>query len=368
MAEVLFTNGVTFAAGAEELMNPEIRDIFMEDYVSYEYPVDVLIKLGYVRTTPLNPNDQFSIKIGAYELEEIEEGATIPEGVHGKGNQKGYDIQTFSKKFKTTKLMDNWLRAGKSLEGADSSVKKAYVDFAEDVEDLRYGLIKTKNQTAVRVLTEGWDGSQANGAGSPTPYGQPLFSAAHPYGSLAVSGTFRNILGGSFGTADAALTASSLQNALDLHKAELRLQNGDRVATPSKYMLFVSRVGAVNARQILNTPGNQVGMYSGDTANNNSNVMNVFSFNGNIVEIVELPTLGQTTQTGSVIGSDDYWFLINSEMLARRKGLRYIPLMEAEIDMWEDKNTKNTWVSIYSQFTFDHFGAEAFCVGSRGTA
>jgi hypothetical protein len=77
------------------------------------------------------------------------------------------------------------------------------------------------------------------------PYGQALFSASHPYGSGANAGTFQNVLGGSYGTLNDDLNATSLQAALNVHKQSIRLQNGDRVDTPSKYILLVSRANVL---------------------------------------------------------------------------------------------------------------------------
>ena len=193
-----------------------------------------------------------------------------------------------------------------------------------------------------------------------------MFSAAHPYGNGANAGTFRNILGGSFGTADDDLNAISLQFALDIQKAELRLQNANLVNTPSKYLLLVSRSLSQVAREILNTAGNQVGVYSG--TGTNAAQLNTFSFKGNIVEIVEMPQLGMTLKDGTAVGTGDYWFVLNAENAQLAAAMRMITLYDAEVEVYENHSNKNSYVSIDLGFAVDHYGAESYIVGSRGTA
>jgi len=192
-----------------------------------------------------------------------------------------------------------------------------------------------------------------------------LFSTAHPYGQGGVAGTFSNVLGGSYGTADTALSATTLQQMLSIHKAQLRLQNGDRVDSPDKYTLMVSRVGAVTARSILNTTGNQVGVYSG--TGSNAAQLNTFSFNGNIVELVELPYLGSTKQDGTVIGADTYYFLLNKPYASLAGAMRLIKLWDAEVRVYQNDSNGNTFVAMDMGFAIDHYGLESYITGSRGT-
>jgi hypothetical protein len=188
-----------------------------------------------------------------------------------------------------------------------------------------------------------------------------LFSASHPYGQGINAGTFQNVLGGTgLGTLNGVLNATNLQGALQVQKTQLRMQNGDRVDTPSKYILLVSRANAVTARSILNTAGNQVGVYAG--TGSNAALLNTFSYQGNTVEIMELPYLGGKDKSGNTIGSDAMWFLLNAEGAEMARAMRKITLWDAEFGTYVNESNKKSFVTVDMAFTVDHFGAEAFVV------
>jgi hypothetical protein len=184
-----------------------------------------------------------------------------------------------------------------------------------------------------------------------------LFSAAHPY--KVGTEAFSNLLS----TPNGALTAITLQDAIDKHKTALRLQNGDRVMTPSVYKLVVSRENAVEARKILNTAGNQVGVYSGAGAN--AQQLNQFSFNGNIVEVCENGFIGYTKADGSTVGTDGNWFLLNADGAAMSSAMRFITLYDAEVNVYQNDSNNNTYVSLDLGYSVDHYGLESFIVGSQ---
>ena len=243
MGQIIFNNGITFAAGSVDLLNPELQALFDENIVSAEFPEGVIEAMGYKKTKVLNPHAKFSAKLGTPELDEVTENELLPELPTGKGADKGMAIKKFGDVIPTSRHMYNWLMAASPLAGADSSVKESYRAFAEDFRALRKAGIKKKNFEATKVITQGWSASNPNGAGSPTNYGQALFAATQPFNRAlsGVMGTFQNILGGSYGTADAALTETNLQLALDLHKEELKTYIGDRVGMPKTYILVVGR-------------------------------------------------------------------------------------------------------------------------------
>lgn len=187
-----------------------------------------------------------------------------------------------------------------------------------------------------------------------------MFSASQPYKDGTES--FSNLLS----TADGALTAITLQDAIDKQKTALRLQNGDRVMTPSVYKLIVSRENAVTARSILNTAGNQVGVYSG--TGNNAAQLNTFSFNGNIVEVVENGFIGYVKKDGVAVGTDAYRFVLNADAAAMASAMRFITLYDAEVSVYQNDSNNNTYVSLDLGYAVDHYGLESFIIGSRGTA
>ncbi len=360
MAEIIFNNNLTYGAGSS-ILAPTITKLFDQDLVSKEYANDIPQKLGYTKTQALTPDQTFSLLIGAYELDLINEDEDIPTGSFGKGKDKGFKIEQYGKKIGVSKLFRKWLETAKTIEGADSSVKQAFNRMINDVLSLRRGAQKTKNRRATEVLTEGWVATAAYGAGSPTMYGQPLFSASHPYGQGANAGTFSNLLT----TPDKVLNSTRLQDAIDIHKSVLRLQNGDRVEIPSKYKLIVSNKLATTARTILNTAGNQVGMYSG--TGSNANALNQFSFNGNSIEIVENPFLGYKRENGTTVGTETMWFLMNSEAVEMAEALREITLYAPEVTAYTNDSNNQMFVSLDMAIAFDHYGLESFVVGSKGT-
>ena len=358
--QVIYNNNLTMAGGGKDVLSPLITSLFDQDLVSHEYMEDLMSKLGFKATRALTPEQKFSVIIGAYELSEITEGQDIPDVEVGKGADKGFEIQQFGGKIGITKLFRKWIETASSLEGADSSVKAEWARLAQNILNLRRGQVKNKNISMTELLTKGWVSTSSYGPGSATPYGQPLFSSAHPYKDGAES--FSNLLS----TPNDALDATSLQDAIDKQKTALRLQNGDRVMTPSVYKLIVSRENAVTARAILNTAGNQVGVYSG--TGSNAAQLNTFSFNGNVVEIVENGFIGYEKKDGTKVGTDSYRFVLNADAAAMASAMRFITLYDAEVSVYQNDSNNNTYVSLDLGYAVDHYGLESFIVGSQGSA
>jgi hypothetical protein len=184
-----------------------------------------------------------------------------------------------------------------------------------------------------------------------------LFDANQPYKNGTA--TFSNLLT----TPNLPLSTASLQDALDKQKSSLRLQNGDRIMTPSVYKLIVSRENAIEARRILNTAGNQVGVYSGTGAN--AQQLNQFSFEGNIVEICENAFIGYTKTNGSQVGTNGNWFLLNADGASMASAMRFITLYDAEVNVYQNDSNNNTYVSLDLGYAVDHYGLESFIVGSQ---
>jgi hypothetical protein len=366
MAEIIFNNNLTYGAGAS-ILAPTITSLFDQDLVSKEYVTGLPEKLGFVKTRALTPDQTFSLIIGAYELDLITEDQDIPTASFGKGKEKGFAIEQYGKKIGISKLFRKWLETAKTLDGADSSVMKEYQRMTNDIVSLRRGAQKTKNRRCTEVYSQAWVATAPNGAGSPTMYGLSLINTAHPYGQGAGAGVFSNALGGiNPWIADDDLNATSLQAAIDIHKSGLRLQNGDRVEIPTKYTLIVSNKLATTARKILNTAGNQVGTFAADGSN--SSALNQFSFDGNRIEIVENPFFGYIREDGTTVGTETMWFLVNTEALEMAEALREITLYDVEATSYVNDSNNQMFVSVDMGMAFDHYGAESFIVGSKGTA
>ena len=101
-----------------------------------------------------------------------------------------------------------------------------------------------------------------------------------------------------------------------------------------------------------------------DVAVNNSVTMSVFQWDGFRVNLMVLPTLGQPSKSGTV-GTDTMWFLLNHELASELEAFRFIPLYEAEIDSYEDKTSKVTYIDIDTSFTMDFYNPEVV-IGSTG--
>jgi len=181
--QVIFTNTLTYAAGGQDVLNPLITDLFDQDMASFQNNNDTVNKIGLVETRALTPDQQFSIMIGAYELSEIQEGEDLPMTSVGKGNNKGFQIVQYGNQIPITKLFRKWIESAQTLDGADSSVKAEWIRLSSNIKALMRGQRKRKNIVAAQLLTEGWIDTNAYGPGSATPYGEPLFSASHPYGN-----------------------------------------------------------------------------------------------------------------------------------------------------------------------------------------
>lgn len=337
------------------LTNPAISYLWDQDRASALANNVDISKMGFTKTTPLNDLEKFSSDYGANVLDELTtEGQIIPVMTTGKGNDKGYAVVEYSNKIPVTKLAYDWLMKEQSIAGADSNVKIALKNYANGIKKLRKGAIKRRNIEALKVFTLGLAGT-----GTLTPNGQQLFSATHPYlQGLTIPLTFRNILGGSFGTANGAFNATRLQNMLDIHNIELRLGNGDIVEEPDSYLLMTGRALKTTARSVLNTKGNKANPMAG--TGSNANLLNTFDFDGNTVELFVNPWLGQYDNNNTQIGSNTQYYLLNIQQLQDAQALRVINLDNGEADIWEDKNTKTMYTSYYESYDMDHFGAESF--------
>lgn len=117
-----------------------------------------------------------------------------------------------------------------------------------------------------------------------------------------------------------------MQNAIDLHKSGLVLNNGDRVARPAGgYTLVVGYGLEKTAQSVLNVDANNTNsIYAG--TGSNSNLMNTFNFKNQKINLLAHPVIGQFDKTGTQIGTDAYWFLVNTEMARQASALRHIVL------------------------------------------
>ena len=163
------------------------------------------------------------------------------------------------------------------------------------------------------------------------------------------------------------MSATSLQWALDNHKTALRLQNGDFVGNAAgKYELRVPRALEQAARVILQQANDTKFMFAG--TGSNANLLNTFTFKGNIIELKVIEPRGRTLKDGSTLGSSTLWCVVNPEGLQEARALKHITLWGDNVETHYDFDTKNYFASIDLSFAVDHYGAQYYIVGSQGTA
>lgn len=364
--DVIFTQ-FTMAGTTDQVFNPELVDIVNESTVSaLEQDAERVVNdMSFYMQKPLNPHQKISVKLGARELSELEEGQVLPLIDSGKWPDKGMLVKAYGGMKSTTKLAHDWANSTKTLEWASPSVQQAVGDFVEWIKDLKAGASMDKAIEATALLTSWFANTAANWPGSLTPGGQFLFDTDHPYTGWG-GGTFRNVLGWDFWTLNDGLDATALQYAIDILKTETKTQRGHKIIKPDVYTLLVPTELEVTAGSILNTAGTSAGIYAGTWSN--ANLINTFYFNGNKVRFVSNPYIGHTTNEKWTLGAATNWFVINGRWMKDQRGLRYIVLNEGELETFYDPKTKDYFVSYYHACAIDHYGAEAYIVGSQGTA
>lgn len=370
--EVIFSQ-FTLAGTQDTVFNPDLVDIVDETTVSRQEQeaAETISSMGYYRQDAVNPNMQISSKVWARELSELTEGQVLPLIDVGKWPNKGVQVKPYWGKMEISKLVYDWAQSSRSLQGADPSVQGAIADFVDGMKDLRKGAVMDQAIEATLVLTKGFSVSATYWPGSATPDGNSLFDTDHPYKNSTE--TFRNVLGGDFGTLNDQLTADTngqgaLQNAIDILKYHTRTQRGHKITKPEGgiYDLIIPVELEVNVGTILNTAGTSAGIYAG--TGSNAALLNTFYFQWNKVRFRSNSWFGYDSYEKGAIGSATNWFVVNSSAMRDQRALRMIVLNAGEAEMWYDPDTKQRYASYYHACAFDHFGAQAFVVGSLWTA
>lgn len=348
--QVFFNNGINVDSGGNVLLNWLITDIINQNDLGIDY-AELKTKMEFVDTITSSLNEKFTGLDGATELSLIQENGLKPEKERTKLPEKGYAIVEYGNKITTSYLMKERLKTSKTLTTASSDVKTEWTKISNDSWYLLEGAMMNITQDMTMLWVKWLDPiSATNGPGSPTPKGRPLFSLTHPYRNNTA--TFANVA-----PTNLPLSAVSLQQAIDILKSQVRLENGYKVKWPrGAYKLHVSLNNAVTARQILNTPWSSAGMYSGVA--NNSNQINQFNFNWNLVEIVENPRLWDVNTNWLELWTDATWFLTNPRYLKDSKSFRMMSLYTPKIKNYTNDDTDAFVIDARLWFAVDHYGAE----------
>lgn len=362
---VFFNNGVTVGGGGSKLLNWLLTAITSEMDVQADYSEKKDLLMFYEQQA-LSLEETFSGIAWPLETDEITENGVKNEGTRTKLPNKWYEIVEYGEKLSTSFLMYQWLKQSKTLEGASTDVKKEWKTIARDSKFLIEGAMLRMTIEMTKVYTKGFGTPTASlGAGSPTPKGNPLFSILHTSRQGAL--TWRNMGTSSYlnqpiTTADGKVR---IQNALDVMKSVVRLENGYKVAKPKVFDLIVSSDIAPIASEILNTANNgRVTELASDGSN--SSKKNVFNFDWNKVALHEYELLGDYDKHGNQIGTANMWFLRNPLYCQRTKCFKMIKLYEPLVQNYKSDDTDTQVVDIRIGYAVDHYGAECGVFGSKG--
>ena len=349
VSNVVFQTGANFAEG-QAILSPLIQEIAnqSEAQVGLESQAE---KFGFVMGDALTPKGEITAMVGPEPLRKIDEDAIAPIMTLMQGYSKGYAMDTYSIRHKVTKVFVEWLKKAQFLNGVDSSVAAELGKFKEAIQNMVYGSELTMNELITRTFTDGFSVTAAYGAGAASPDGVALFSASHVVKKTGA--TFSNLATG-------ALTATTLESTIQAYKTVIKTPNGYRMKTPEIFDLLVPRALETAARKILNSGGDQAGVYAGTA--NNSALLNVFSFQGSKVRLTVLDMVGEVGMDGSVIGgtnADTMWFLMNKEYALKYKAFRIFRLWDNEITMYTNDETKSMFTDISMHVGVEHFNPEA---------
>jgi len=330
-----------FFENSADLLTPTLVDIINQRVAESGYD-DEFMKVGFVQEAVFTKDGTITSMVGPEALKEIVEGATAPLINKEQGYEKGFKVKTYARKMVVSKLLSKWIMKNETLDSADNSVQAEIRKLMEDVTFLADGAKLTLNNEGIGVLAKGFTVSQAYGAGSASPDGKALFATDHII--KKTGGSYSN-------TGTGALSATTLEAAMQLHKVTIKMGNGRRVRTASVYQLLVPRALETAARKILTADGLGTGSY--DPAQ-----ITIFDFKGNKVELIVSDVLGQTDDNGSTVGNDAQWFLINSGLARQIKAFRVFELYGQEVTTWYDDDSGNFYVKLDMAFGVDHYQPE----------
>lgn len=315
--------------------------------------------LAFTMSPVLGPNTKYSSIEPGNGLQKSSENAKAPELSRRFGNTKGIYQEIYKGKITATGIFYDWLKKAKTLNGADSDIQASALQVGKDMTFIMQQGEKTKAQVLTKVLTLGASISTANGPGSATPDGQPLFSANHPI--LALGTVQSNIVTGAF--TNTAARIALLETAVQRMR-NMRLANGDFIYTmvtdASPYILKCSVTDKYEWEKALN--GYKV--WSGNGAN--ANQVNMFTVGGYNIVVEELPTLGTYDADGVIIGDTVAAYLMNPAYLNEAEALRCYTIHEMSVVTDEVKDPRQLVALGELAYGADHYGAEVGIIKMTG--
>lgn len=378
MARTVFNNGITvdvWAFWSSPILDDSLVGI-ANDYdisIAYEQFANVQSAMRITSMPYVSVSAKYGFRIAWKELKLLPDMHNKARRTVEYGNKKGFKTKDYWEEIVTSYVMWEYLRRQNTLQWASSDVIQEYIELTQDSKDLNLGRMETYIIEHVALFTQWRSDDSDYWPWSMTPNGQPLFSDSHPV--LWTWDTFSNVLS----TENKELTNVYLQEALDILKTGVRLQNWKFVKqwgwTP--YKLFVGTTLAVTARQILNTYGKVATMFSwgyGATSNTtNASQINKFYFEWNLVEIEEIPNIWEPLDTsngygyGSTLWAQTYRFAMNPFVIDRAQALKQHTLYPPLMKNYQTPSNDNYVIDIRCNQSVDHYYAECWIVGSKGT-
>ena len=307
--------------------------------------------LCFTETPIAGPNDEHGSYDPGNGLTESGELEKSPELSRRFGNTKGIYQKIYKGKITVTGVFYDWMKTARSIEGAPSDIQAKVLDMGKNITYIMKNTERTKAQIMTKVLTEGHLSNAANGPGSLTPDGQPLFSNSHP---IAITGGVQsNIVTGVLTTDANKITA--LTTAVNRLRT-MRLGNGDYVRTVTSsnepYILKVAVGEFLAWKRALNANMK----YSGQGSN--SNAVNIFEVSDFIVKIEEDVLIGTYDADGKVIGNVVEAYLLNPNYLTEAEALKCYSIKPFSIVTDEIKDPRSYVALGEWLYGADHYGAE----------
>lgn len=350
-------NGITFEWKGWELFDAYVVKTInqmdlMEDHKQYK------AMLWYTDTALLNPDQKFSSRLPNGGLKTITEAGLKNKRSLNFWPKKGLGQVEIWEEFSNTYLFSQWAKTAKNIKGASESVQAELARTGEQARDLMQGYDITYAETMVTVLTKGFSVSSPEWAWSACARdGLALFNASH---ELLNGDTFSNIVTDAAYT-DVTTWTTKLQASIDLLKT-MKFDNGKKVKQGKMYTLFCSRAKETFWLEVINNGSDKAGL------GNNSAKENVFSFRNNTIKVEVLDLLGDTDSEWNAIGTNEMFFVVNTEMVQKLQALRCANLYAPRIKTWENDETDEMNTSIRAIVWADHFDFEFAAVWSTGIA
>ena len=325
------------------------QQLIMPEYTGYKSLLD------FTMEEIINPDQKYGTRYANNGLREKQERGNKERRSIDFSPKKGIYQREYAGEFEITETLQKWLETSNTIEGAPMGVQAELVDIQDQVQDLVDAYDMTKADILVNVWTQGNVMTNPNGPGSANADGEALFGDHTIQLEDGATVSYNNLNTDSitYDFTDAGIQSgvTALQNMLNTLKTVV-LNNGRKVRQPGGkgYNLYCSRQNETYWRAVLNDGSG----YSG--RGDNAAEMNQFNFQNNMVNLMVIDTLGDTSATfNSTVGSNDLVFLTNPDYIRRTKCFKCFELTAPIIKTYMNDSTDIYYTSLKCYFGADHF-------------